>query len=472
MISNARHTGSEFPFAQLAGQLKISMRSAHMNVPVLLQFNPNKFQPFDLEPLAASRLRVVFVTASTADVRAVAMAAAYRGIVAPGWAWLGLDTVRGAEIAVAPADADRAKAALKGWLLFEPANAAPDAFFGRVQEATNARFPEVDGAHDSISLGPGTPRHITPFAANMFDAVLLFTNVARGLKVSSLPDGASMAKAMLGTAFDGMMGRVEFDKNADLKQPVAVLNYVLEFDGTMRAQRIGVYDMTTLLGYSPVSNCTIVWPGGTLVTPAALLTESEEFSTLWISLGGGAGAILVVGSLLLLARKRYAVLRSILLLILTEVTELALGVVMELADLGTDWVTYGRVLSGDIVVPKQSYKVLYSIFVVLGTLVVGISVAYRLRNARKVRQHLDKLAKITAIDARRHAGIDARQESMVQEHLRFAWELKQLQRALVVQGLIVLTILVQGAVRFCSKQAMSAVCRRLQAHVCVQTSRL
>ncbi len=152
---------------------------------------------------------------------------------------------------------EAAEAAMHGWVYFEPHNAAPAAFFDHVATATRANFPDQFG-----SLAQQLDALSTPFAANMYDAVMLYA-MAVGSISSQRLNGRSVVLAMINMSFDGMSGRVELDEHGDLKQSISAMNYVVLSGGTMRGRRIGVYDAPNRRSWYGPEMCMLfpqIWP--------------------------------------------------------------------------------------------------------------------------------------------------------------------------------------------------------------------
>jgi hypothetical protein len=235
-------------------------------------------------------------------------------MVVQGWAWLGLDTVAGAEVSGIDdlKSTEAAKAAMHGWVYFVPHNAAPAAFFDQVVAATRTNFPDQSGSVAQRDF------RWTPFAANMYDAVMLY---AMAVGSDSNLNGRSVVLAMMSVSFDGMTGRVELDTSGDMKESISVMNYVLESDGAMRGRPIGVYDSLNSR-YSTLANNTMVWPGNVHSIPADMAASSIEqgFDTVWLLVGAGVAAVVVVSGLAVLVQRKRAQLQAILVMLFTEVT--------------------------------------------------------------------------------------------------------------------------------------------------------
>jgi hypothetical protein len=438
-------SSSDSLFVLMASQLASRSMQAEvrMKAPMVLSFRSiNQSSPVDpslLDGIATTGLRVVCVMASGPDVLRVALAANARGMLVQGWAWLGLDTVAGAEMSALGnlESIEAAKAALHAWIYFEPDNTAPVAFFDRVRAATRADFPQSDDPQaaelDALS---------TPFAANMYDAVVLYA-MAIGRNSSGPLNGRHLVQTMRNVSFDGMTGRVEIDENGDMKESIRAMNYLLESDGAMHGRQIGVCAPSGR--YSPLESHTVVWPGGSGATPM----DSAEppggvappggFNTAWVLVGAGAAAAMLVGGLAFLVRRRHAHLQAILSMLFTEVSELVATFCLDVADLVTDGVACFRLVNGDLPLPNEGYRMAYAAIFCFGVAGTVLSVGYRFRSAQLVRDQLQaqarKLGHTTTLGEARRA-----------EQL-FEWELLQLHRTKVAAALSLVTAGLQGVLR-------------------------
>ena len=308
--------GTDSAFVVAASQLASRSQQAetHMQAPMSLNVESESLDTKQLVSIAAAKLRVVFMMAQSPEVLRVALAAKGRGMVVQGWAWLGLDTVAGAEMSGIGdlKSTEAAQAAMNGWVFFVPHNAASAAFFEQVAIATRANFPDQSGSVAQREF------RWTPFAANMYDAVMLY---AMAVGSNSNLNGRSVVLAMMNGSFDGMTGRVELDKSGDMKESIRVMNYVLESDGAMRGRQIGVYDSPSSR-YSAIANNTVVWPGNGHAVPADMAASSTEqgFDTVWLLVGAGVTAVVVVSGLAVLVQRKRAQLQAILVMLFTEVT--------------------------------------------------------------------------------------------------------------------------------------------------------
>jgi hypothetical protein len=79
-------------------------------------------------------------------------------------------------------------------------------------------------------------------------------------------------------------------------------------------------------------------------------------------------------------------------MVFSEMVELVGSICMDVADVVTDWIACYLVLSGDVAVPSRLFKTLYPATAALGTVSMVLSLVYRIRSARLVRQHMEELA--------------------------------------------------------------------------------
>ena len=431
-------SSADSAFATATTQLVLEMHRQGIRVTIQVQFKARAFDAGELGRVAAANLRVVVVIADSRSVVTAALAAKDRGMLEAGWAWLGLDTVAGAEAFAAdgPKSAEAAKAAINGWVYFAPSNTAPAAFFDRVREATRARFSPQPGGdvgyEDALS---------SPFAANMYDAVMLYALAVLALAAatdpSRSPNGELVAKAMRNVSFDGMTGRVELDENGDMRESIGAMNSVLESDGAVHGRPVGVYDGPSRR-YSPTQNNTVVWPGGVRAMPAdsAVVQPAEGFNTSWMLVGAAVTSLVVIGGLVVLVRRRRKHLQAILLMLLTEVGQLIFSVCVAIANLATDGIVFDLLLRGDLKVSSEIYTAAYATILCFGVVATALSMGYRIRNAHMVRTQLQQLSPHGDASAASAAHRQAQQHE---------WELVQTHRTKVTLSLSLTSIAAQGA---------------------------
>jgi hypothetical protein len=190
-----------------------------------------------------------------------------------------------------------------------------------------------------------------------------------------------------------------------------------------------------------------------------MIVVEARFATTWVLVGASAATIVCVGALLLVLQRKYRAFAAILVMLLTEAAELAGSIGLELIGLmSNSMATYRAVkrtsTSGD------GFRLAYLVFMSLSVLGSITCIFHLLRNARTVRAHL--LATASPNTANAVSDVEL-------QFQRFQWELKQTYRNFVQQGLVLLTLFVQGkssAIR--SRRA--CVCARARARracVCV-----
>ena len=361
-----------------------------MSVELVIEFTPIKVgmdteawrrsRSAELERLVESSVRVAIVMAYGADVLSIALLATKRGLTT-GWAWLGLDTVRGAEDFSEPPNAAEAVLALQGWVFFEPQTglSVPTDFSSRVRVASRTAFPADFN---------GTQPDVTPFAANMYDAVMLYATVAWDYP-EQVRNGTRIVSAMMNASVDGISGRVQLDARGDMIESIQMVNYA-EQNGT-NLQRVGVYDAVQR-HFSRLA-VTLYWPGGVTQIPMDVVRSDEpsSFSTLWLIIAGGGAALVVVVLLLIVVRRKHQGLQHILVMFFTASLELLGSLFMEMVDLATDCMAANEVFHNHSL-PREGYRVAYGIFTVLSSLGFLVSVAYRIHNGRQLRERISMLS--------------------------------------------------------------------------------
>jgi hypothetical protein len=145
------------------------------------------------------------------------------------------------------------------------------------------------------------------------------------------------------------------------------------------------------------------------------------------------------------------------------VGSLVVTLFFQLADIVTDGIACSRLLHGDVsVAATKTYTVVYIVLLCLGVVATGVSVVYRLRNARLMNSSLKELAQISArftesdSELQRQKSKDQlggrQQHDFRRQAQQHEWELAQTHRTKVATTLEVLSILLQGAcavVRHC-----------------------
>ena len=444
-------SSTEQLFSLAAGELNRCMQLGRMRPMGDLRFESGIYKPEPtLAKIATLRTQVIVLMCYGDGILSFALAARERGMLSAGWAWLGLTDVVGAEVPKATElqDVPRelAAAVMQGWVYFEPHNNGTASFFERVRNASRDYYP---GVYDSS-------RPTSTYAANLYDAIMLFAVTAARLQATGAElSGKGMAAAMLNVSLDGMTGRVELDEHGDLKESIRAMNYVRqsaagcgqwaspECVGTkMIGTQIGIFDGVSHV-YTPAPSQVVQWPSGTTDIPSTpTLEEDEGFSTAYVLAGAGTAAAIVVVGLVVVVRKKglhLLHLQQILQMLFTEATQLVGTFLSDLADVITDVVTCSRVLSDELPVPSKVYKSVYAVFTCFGAAGVIVSVAYRLYNSRLVMEHVRELQ---VSEAKRASLSEGRCKLQVYE-----WELAQTFREARMLALALLSLVIQGAFR-------------------------
>ena len=284
-------------------RFRSALVKANMSLVIDIRFKTGEFDPAELPRVVKARQRVMFVLAYESDVVAVGLAALAQGMMSAGWAWLGVDNVPGAD-ASAPVDkAIQARAALNGWLYLEPFNAGTPEFFERVKNASTAVFNVSFANHEGVS----------PFAANLYDAVMLFARTASVMldNNQSLRDGRAVIDAMSRISFPGVTGAVRLDSNGDMFESMSIKNYVRAPSGEMIAVKVGHYDLTKAATENffvaggqfgaKFDLQPVIWPGYSQSTPVdeipapAIPATSELITPAVAGVVGALSVILFLG---------------------------------------------------------------------------------------------------------------------------------------------------------------------------------
>jgi hypothetical protein len=420
-----------------------------------------------LSRVVASRCRVVLLLAASSDVLSVASLAKELGLD-EGWAWLGLSDLAEVDREPCVPRFAGARSVMAGWVYFEAIYQAPSAFYDRVREATRSSFPQVYEPADPVSVS----------AANLYDAVMLWAVVA-GRHSGKVYDGRRVTEWLRNVSFNGVGGRVELDTNGDMKLSIQLVNYV-DDDGLIRDVVVGTYD-AALQQYVPSANRSIIWPGGSAAIPSAALdTGDGNFSTTWLLVGGGCGALLIIGGLIVFMKKKYKGLEHILVMVVSEMSKLASTILLDSVNLITDGISCYRILDGSRIVVSSGYRASYAIFMCLASLTSVVGIFYRVRNAVLVQRHANELARATdLIEEDAHSKLLSTPTSHRSPHAnkarpathnenlastplvnkarpathddsrkiadKYEWELLQGYRSLVICGLGVMSTLFEGA---------------------------
>ena len=131
-----------------------------ISVEPLITFGAREFRPASLTKIKKSRVRIVIALAYSDDIVQIALDAALSGMTAAGWAWVGADTIMGAEGAVDLVSRSRACSALSGWVYLMPAYP---------QDLQGTFFPQVKSYGEkffNLSISS-----VAPQAANLYNTV-------------------------------------------------------------------------------------------------------------------------------------------------------------------------------------------------------------------------------------------------------------------------------------------------------------
>ncbi len=162
----------------------------------------------------------------------------------------------------------------------------------------------------------------------------------------------------------------------------------------------------------------------------------KGLNTQWILAGAAAAALVVIGGLVILVRKRGTHLQAIMVMLLTEAAQLVFSIFTALANLITDGIVFSHLLRGNLKVSTEAYMAAYATLLCFAVVATVISVAYRIRNARLVQANVRQLAPQSHPLAAKEA------HRQVQQH---KWELAQTYRTKVTLLLSLLSVIVQGA---------------------------
>ena len=175
--------------------LRMRLEAVGMAVGVEVIFDTGRFdEKQQLVSVQKAAVQAVMVFAYASDYLDIALATISQRIT-HGWGWMGIDMVFGAEQTLEAPDLQLRQASLDGWIYFEPYSIAGKSFFAKVKEASLAYFPELS----SKSL------IVPPYAANTYDAVLLYAKIA-GNYPHDIQNGTKLVAAMRNISFQGTRG--------------------------------------------------------------------------------------------------------------------------------------------------------------------------------------------------------------------------------------------------------------------------
>jgi hypothetical protein len=370
--------------------------------------------------------QVVMAIALESTYLKIALAAQARGMVS-GWAWLGLDTVEGSPNYASMERQAEANLAFNGWVFFVPQlsagqfSAGQD-FLDRVHNATQFDFPTL---FDKSVLP-------SRYAAAMYAAITVLATVANQQRWLPTQGGRAFLNQSIGTMpFDGPTGLVKLDANGDRLLSYQAINFGFK-NGTVRLTVVGSFDPETQF-YSS-SGAAIIWPGYALNVPVG--SGSVDYSTAYVLGGSALVAIVLIGTMVYVVRRRYKKLKRLLIMASTEIARLLVQLCLETADVVT------RVLSFVSVMSKQSlgppYKIAYSVFVGLALVNGALAVGFSCRNVWLSAQHLKTMAySQNELDV----SYDARWHKLYEHE----WEIQQGSREVRMHMLAVLNVFCQGA---------------------------
>jgi hypothetical protein len=172
----------------------------------------------------------------------------------------------------------------------------------------------------------------------------------------------------------------------------------------------------------------------------AASSTAQGFDTVWLLVGAGATAAVVVSGLVVLIRRRRAQLQAIFMMLLTETGMLVLSICMALGNLATDGIVCNSLLRGDLSVSTPIYTASYVVLLCFGVVVTVLSIGYRLHNARLMHAQLQQ------VDPQGRAV--ATGEARRQAQQKIEWELVQTHRTKVTLTLSLASVAAQG-VRCC-----------------------
>ena len=157
---------------------------------------------------------------------------------------------------------------------------------------------------------------------------------------------------------------------------------------------------------------------------------------MWLLVGAGVTAVVVVSGLVVLIRRRHAHLQAIFMMLLTETGMMVFSICMALGNLATDGIVCSSLLRGDLRVSTPIYTASYVVLLSFGVVVTVLSIGYRLRNARLMHAQLQQVAP----QDRAVATGEARRQAQQSE-----WELVQIHRTKVTLSLSLASVAAQGA---------------------------
>ena len=222
-------------------------------------FAPSEFESKILDGIKRANLRVVTVLAYESDTMTVGMTAYKRGMMEPGWAWIGSDGV-GRRCTQHEETETWNDVAFLGWLFMVPAysptlSSLPEIeeFQQQVHISTQNFFNRSFSSRDDLEC-----LKFDAYAASLFDSVYLLAHAATMVLAAGgrVTNGAMMVKAMHNASFEGRTF-VKLDENGDGVVPYALVNYVHQH-GKMEFVEIGLFAGQEELSFR---RDAVQWPG-------------------------------------------------------------------------------------------------------------------------------------------------------------------------------------------------------------------
>ena len=176
-----------------SAEWKPRLQNDRIRVEPFNTFNRGEFDGKSLDAIAKASVRIVVVLACSEDTATVAIKAWQRVpcMMDAGWAWVGMDTVPGAEHIV-PASAP----ALSGWLYLIVADNDSQKMSNFYEDVRSYGGKYFDSTPDSVSV----------YSASLYDAVHLFAHAATRVirDGGKSNNGTALVEAMRGLTFNGV----------------------------------------------------------------------------------------------------------------------------------------------------------------------------------------------------------------------------------------------------------------------------
>jgi hypothetical protein len=178
-----------------------------------------------------------------------------------------------------------------------------------------------------------------------------------------------------------------------------------------------------------------------LVDRVISIERKPGVNTVWISVGSLAACALFVVAGIVWAMRRSAELRHILVMVLTEITRLAGGVVLELGDLSLDLLaTYRVVFVNGVATP--AYVVPYAVLGCFSIVVGLVSLAHHASHMRKLcteLRHQERMHVVPVTDL----AAESDEFDTVHIERKLRWELEKCSRDLKALGVSMLVLMVE-----------------------------